>query len=156
MQLGPRVLSAVVGLTVGLLGVDRILSSSSGDLDPRQEFHNLRRLDAAIEHRREVSAQRLVAKCRVAERLLAGELTLFEAAAWFRFLNDNPPECRHEIAPAWRGNSEEERLCRMVIGWIKEWRAPSGSSERAAIVEQLEKQLEEHIAQHGQVVLPQL
>src|SRR5262245_21325647 len=40
---------------------------------------------------------RMHAKNRVVERLLVGELSLVEAAAWFRFLNDNPPDHRSDF-----------------------------------------------------------
>src|SRR5262249_13050091 len=44
---------------------------------------------APLTEKHEVIAQRHRAREQVVTRLLARELTLLEAAAWFRFLNDN-------------------------------------------------------------------
>jgi hypothetical protein len=156
MKLGPRVLSVVIGLTVGLIGFDVIHSSRPGGPDPGQMAHASQRLDAQIERRGEVYLLRNDARRRVGESLLAGELTLFEAAAWFGYLNNHPPDCRCEPWSGWPGDSEGERLCRMVLSWIDDRHGLSGPAERPAVVERLKKELEEHIAQHGKVILPEL
>src|SRR4051794_40642826 len=46
----------------------------------------------------------------VTTRLLTGELTLFEAAALFRSLNDRPP-FSEDYRYIYRGDSDEEKVC---------------------------------------------
>src|SRR5262249_8804642 len=52
--------------------------------------------------------------------LLAGRLTLLEAAARFRALDRAPPAFDWEVfRSAYPGDSDEERHCRKVIGWVE-------------------------------------
>jgi hypothetical protein len=59
-----------------------------------------------------VLAARGEAKERVTHDLLAGRLTLLEAAALFRSVNERLP-----LPPATPGESDAESLCRQVINW---------------------------------------
>src|SRR5260370_29933598 len=67
----------------------------------------------------EVLRRRGLARERVVDRLLEGEMSLPQAAAWFRYLNDNPREYRLNYRELWPGNSDGEKLCRQVIQWVK-------------------------------------
>jgi hypothetical protein len=98
----------------------------------------------------QVVQDRIKGKIKVIDRLLAGELTLLEAAAWFRHLNDNPPEAPLDYRTHWPGGSDGEKLCRQVIYWVRMRRSPEaeGSAER------LERELEELLAAGSEVELP--
>src|SRR3954454_3724791 len=61
---------------------------------------------------------RIEARFAITDRLLAGEMTLPEAAAWFRYLNNSPPRFASPYHQ-WPGASEGEKLCRQVIHWVR-------------------------------------
>src|SRR4051794_36696504 len=74
-------------------------------------------LSKALERRNAAVLERCDMKLTISIRLLSGELTLFEAAAWFRHLNATPPG--YEAHP-WPNSDErypEEMVCRQVIQW---------------------------------------
>lgn len=102
-----------------------------------------------------VVQQRMKAKTKVVERLVAGELTLVQAAAWFRQLNDTPWEHRCDYRRQWPGNSDGEKLCRQVIAWTRsdlQFRMPE--SQASALLCQLEGELEMILAERDTVELP--
>jgi hypothetical protein len=87
--------------------------------------------------------QRLQAKQHIIHELISGKLELLEATARFR---------QHQ-AEATSGGEEGESLCRVVIGWVH--LALSDRPERAeAFSEQLERELQSHLARHGSIQLP--
>lgn len=104
-----------------------------------------------------VALKRINARYRITDQLLAREITLFEAAAWFRFLNESPsnyPEQTWRLIP---GATDEEKLCRQVILWMTNrlagGRQPSAQAEE--VIRALEKNLADHLAANGgRVVLP--
>jgi hypothetical protein len=99
--------------------------------------------------------RRIREKERVARELIDGRLILFEAAALFRRLNELPPRSTVSLALYHRGDSEEERLCRHVIEWVRTLmlrRSPYLAEVRAA---RLEEELARHKALHGTVILPE-
>jgi hypothetical protein len=59
--------------------------------------------------------QRICEKEHVATDLADGRLTLFEAAAIFLRLDEQPP--RTVVHPCYQGLSREEAACRQVIEW---------------------------------------
>ena len=65
----------------------------------------------------EIVHERIKAKNRVVARLLAKEISLLEAAAWFRYLNDNPPERPCDFRRMMPGASDGEKACRQVVEW---------------------------------------
>jgi hypothetical protein len=71
-------------------------------------------LPAGPEHR--ILLRRMDARLAIVERVLAGQMSLLQAAAQFRKLNNDPPEfpvyLHHHP-----GKSEGEKLCRQVIEW---------------------------------------
>jgi hypothetical protein len=98
-------------------------------------------------------ARRIHEKERLAAELIDGRLTLFEAAALFHRLNAEPP-APPPLALSYPGDSEEERLCRQVIGWA--WhRLEKCDPGRANDLEgACEEELRRHKERHGTVVLP--
>lgn len=103
-----------------------------------------------------VSVQRSIAKDQVIGRLMAGELSLVEAAAWFRYLNDNPAEHPMDYRYHETGDSDEEKLCRQVIAWVRNrLQAESASdSQIEVVVGRLERELDARLARDGRVELP--
>jgi hypothetical protein len=63
--------------------------------------------------------RRLTRKERVAQAVAAGRVTLWEAAAYFRTLNHQPPPFAWaRFRAAWPGDSDDLRHCHEVIGWV--------------------------------------
>ena len=101
--------------------------------------------------------RRLELKGAAIQRLRTGELTLFETAAVFGQLNALPPVLENREMPQVSGSDEGERLCRQVIFWARaEWKEDLRPEELKAHVERLERELEAHLAAHGEVQLPTL
>jgi hypothetical protein len=107
-----------------------------------------RRLDEAM---RAVQV-RTALKAETAEDLVAGRLTLPEAAARFRRLDAGTPE---EYRHGWRllaqGTSDDERYCRQVIAHVG--MLVLGRDDAADVLAGLNKQLEEALAR-GDLRLP--
>jgi hypothetical protein len=102
-----------------------------------------------------VASRRLKEKERVVARLRAGELGLLEAAAWFRFLNDNPPEYPSAFRARYPGRSDGEKACRQVIAWVKtELYYTVPESQAASEVRRLEAELAALLAEHEHIELP--
>jgi hypothetical protein len=81
--------------------------------------------------------------------VLAGRLTLLQAAACFRDLNQQPPEFHWELFRAQTpGMSDDERHCRAVIDLIRLDR-----TVEAASVARLVQELEGHL-RRGTLDLP--
>ncbi len=98
-------------------------------------------------------ARRIRARISVAEQLLAGEMTLAEAAAAFRMLNTLPPKLAQEQWRALPGRSDGEKVCRQVILWAAAEKPPGGEDGSGRLRE-LERELQALIARDGEVVLP--
>jgi hypothetical protein len=95
--------------------------------------------------------RRIAAKAELTELLCRGELSLFQTAACFRALHG---EQGGYASPHWvgiPGQTEEEKLCRQVIQWAS-GRLPQDRS--GELQGRLERELAEHIAREGRVVLP--
>jgi hypothetical protein len=98
---------------------------------------------------------RLKAKTRAVEQLAAGEMTLFEAAAWFMHWNQNPPGFPLVHNRAFPGESPEEKVCRQVLSWAQaHMRRTMPPSQAEEAICRLEAELADHIATHGRVILP--
>jgi hypothetical protein len=98
---------------------------------------------------------RLKVKRDVVKRLLEGELTLLEAGAWFRHVNDNPPDCPCEFRNFMRGDSDGEKVCRQVIAWVRGHLIDAlPESQVLLTVRKLEDELDALVAEHGTVELP--
>jgi hypothetical protein len=98
---------------------------------------------------------RIAAKDGIADRLLAGEMTLAEAAAYFGRLYEQA-RLRTEALRVYAGSSEGEILCRQVIAWVENKVRFEQSAEAAdRVVHRLEAELRRHLAEQGTVELPQ-
>lgn len=99
--------------------------------------------------------ERIAQKERLAYELIAGRVTLFQAAARFRAVNQQHPETMQDMRKAFPGGSDEEKLCRQVIAWAQVLLTHSTPpSQREARIGQLEAELEEQLTRTGKVTLP--
>ena len=103
----------------------------------------------------EVYKARIDAKVQIVTRLRAGELDLFEAAAWFACVNQEPAEYADKTWEYTPGNSKEEKLCRQVILWAKAHLSHSTPESAVDLfVEELEAKLSARLCERGRVELP--
>jgi hypothetical protein len=109
--------------------------------------------DAEMERRQQIYLQRIVIKDRAVRDLLAGRLTLVQAAAQFRDVEKEHP------VTWWPRNTEPsptegERLCRMVMEKANGWVKATLPSQATAMAARLEAELEHHRGPDGTVCLP--
>jgi hypothetical protein len=95
-------------------------------------------------------------KAAAVEEVVAGRLSLVEAAARFGALEAGRPRnryCRpaHELFP---GDSEGEQLCREVITHVEARLAPQGRARARQFAARLEAELGELLARDGTARLP--
>jgi hypothetical protein len=110
-------------------------------------------------HGREVSedvravTDRIVRKQALAEEIIEGRMTLLEAAARFRALDEAPPRFHWEqFRRGYPGAGDEERHCREAIGFVRTWLEARGY-EPGSVVPRLEAELQEHL-DRGDLRLP--
>ena len=109
-----------------------------------------RELDAQLEE----SLQRCTAKEDSARALIAGQLTLLEAAAGFRDVNASWPKARAVVQQAYTGLPYEHALCRQVIAYAEVELRGQRSAQKDRVLDRLEAELAEHLRRHGKVCLP--
>jgi len=85
----------------------------------------------------------------IANRVIARQMSLQEAAVCFRSLNTEQSKLREEmLLAAFPGNSEEERLCRQVIVWVAN--ALLDDPDRQAVeVARLEAEMKQRFPHEG-------
>ncbi len=160
MILVPRPLLALAAL--GLLGLAALtwpgMFAALG-IDSRQVPGNNDPLDRALARSDRLDAGLVEARRRTAARhkllrdLAAGRISVPEAARQFWEVRAAPAAYLRSILQEERGDSDEERLCRHVIRWIREELEDSPAEAERAVA-QRERELAEHLARHGRVVLP--
>jgi hypothetical protein len=103
----------------------------------------------------EALLRRTRARELVVDRLLAGELTLAQAAARFGYLNEHPARFRVPIHN-WPGRCDSERLCRQVIGWLESYYQDKGFTyaQVEAALEPYEAELSRLLAENEEFDLP--
>jgi len=104
----------------------------------------------------EMEQQRLEALRRTAERqavldaVVAGRMDLLQAAARFRHLNGALPEPGRDIIRAFfPGASDEERVCRQVIHWMRGRGADPDGGPYESAAARLKAQLNEQLRRGG-------
>jgi hypothetical protein len=108
------------------------------------------KLDAQLEE----SLQRCKAKEDSARSLIAGQLTLLEAAARFRDVNASWPKDRTFLQQPYAGLPYEHALCRQIIAYAEAELRHQGSAQKDRVLHGLEAELAKHLRQHGKVCLP--
>jgi hypothetical protein len=110
-------------------------------------------MDEETEHRRQILLQRFAVKVRAVRCLLAGRLTLLQAAAQFRDVEEAQPiTWGPDIAAT--GPADGERLCRRVIAMARGWMLENVPAQAAAETARLEAELEQHRGADGSAHLP--
>jgi hypothetical protein len=140
LTLALAALAAVFGLFPGLaaaVGLD--FWNVPAALDAiGQAAESDRRIDEEIL----ATQMRMDRREEVTEDVVAGRLTLVEAAAWFRRLDADAAEAYRR---GWRrvteGGSDEERYCRQVLNYAE--LALRGRADAADVLAGLNRQLEE-------------
>lgn len=145
----------IVGLVSGLWildSEDSVLLSMPNIQDAAQmekrlhlsDNHDVLLIPAAAWQRELV--QRSTARGALADRVIAGQLNLLEAAAGFRDLDVSSPSFdlenfRQHIS----GNSDEEKYCRLVITVVEGQLKAPYDAFAAEVVTKLERELDRHI-----------
>jgi hypothetical protein len=106
------------------------------------------------ERRRQILMQRFAVKLRAVQNLLAGRLTLLQAAAQFRDAEKTQPITRGPGIAA-TGPADGEGLCRKVIVLAKGWMLENVPAQAGAEIARLEAELEQHRGADGTVRLPE-
>jgi hypothetical protein len=117
-----------------------------------QERQRYERLDG----QGDIALRRMAAKQTVVRQLLAGELTLAEAAAWFKYLNEQPGGRPDHFRMCFPCPTAEESACRQVISWAQVELSATSPERAAAAVARLEAELQAQLECSGKVELPDL
>src|SRR5579872_3704472 len=113
----------------------------------RHKRERMESLDGAV-------IRRMTIKESVIQQLIAGDLTLREAAAWFKYLNERPAGCEDHYRERFPGGSAEESACRQVIAWVRADLNLVSPSRAVETERRLEAELQEYLACEGKVELP--
>ena len=112
-------------------------------------------LVAAPGEKAHILEERMRAKNRVVGRLIEGEMSLVEAGAWFRYVNDHPQECPSNFRREFAGRSEGEKACRQVIAWVRaRLEMKMTASQVDLVLCRLRGELDTLLAEEGTVELP--
>jgi hypothetical protein len=106
-----------------------------------------------LDREAEETFRREVTKEEVVPEVLAGRLTLWQAAARFRALDATAsPRIRKSLGEGFPGIAEDERCCRKVITWVarREAERPDGGH---GVAQRLAAELEDAL-RHGRLSLP--
>jgi hypothetical protein len=109
--------------------------------------------EAALDSEVGEAFQRVQAKQRVKADLIAGRITLFEAAARYRDLSAGQANYLRLLRAYYPGRSDEERLCRSVIDHVRHVLIGQ-RKEPDEFIASLEAELHEHLERYGTVRLP--
>jgi hypothetical protein len=156
-----RLFAVFVGTVVVLVAASRLAPRLMRDLgldwgslcELYRQQEQERSRAAELQRRDGVLLVRIQEKGRVVRRLIAGEVTLLQAAAAFKRLNDAPPAFRDERHRAFPAASEGESLCRQVIQWVEADLRSRGVDD-LGIVDGLRGELDDILARDGTVEPP--
>jgi hypothetical protein len=118
------------------MGSERSLASVGGLL-----YREIQRGEA-LSSRDEVVRRCRAAKRRITAEVLAGRMTLPEAAQAFREWNETIKDGNEPWAGVYRAPEDEEAVCRNVIVWARQV-ANRDPGRQAAVVRHLEEELRE-------------
>jgi hypothetical protein len=100
-----------------------------------------------LEHKFEIVLTRSASRTRVVNALADGRMTLLEAAAQFRALNEYPPDWRTPHLQTDEYRSEEEQLCRQVIDHAARELEQTDPARARRLTAALEVELAEYLQQ---------
>jgi hypothetical protein len=108
----------------------------------------------------EILVLRIGAKKDIVDEVIAGRLSLVQAAALFGALNQLPPESvkpsLSDLDPSrlrFLAHSDEDRLCQQVVRWVS-WELAGEPDRREATVARLEAEFKAALRKEGTVRLP--
>jgi hypothetical protein len=116
----------------------------------QRQLDEVGRVDEELDHHRGIVLRRIVAKQQVVGELQAGRLTLLQAAARFRDLEEALPVTRGWPPRATSGPAEGERWCREVMAWAQ----TQHGEYLPDLAARLEADLRRHRGTDGTVRLP--
>jgi hypothetical protein len=103
---------------------------------------------------------RIVSKQHIARDVVASRMSLIEAAALFRVLNEpvDLDALGREGAQFWAlrepAHTEDERICRQVVQWVSALDLTESPDRVATAVARLTAEYRKEVRRHGQVCLP--
>jgi hypothetical protein len=121
---------------------------------PVVEWHDAVQRGQELEDRMSLALRRCGAKEAAVADVIAGRLTLLEAAAEFRDLNAQIPQAKHWLAHQYPDQPYELALCRSIIRRVGLELRPRMPEQAEILIARLEAELAEHIHRHGRVCLP--
>ena len=99
----------------------------------------------------------LIARCEerqaIIDRLAAGRISLFEAAAEFKRLNAQPNPSAYRFFKELPGDNDDERTCWQVISWLEANSRQLPPSQQHLLLDHVKAELREYKACYGTVVL---
>jgi hypothetical protein len=154
LLVGVAVLGALVLLTRGW---------QQGDILPGWQGPDAEQARLEFEQRAPALHRRMQRKQRVVQAVLAGRVTLLEAAAYFRALDREGPSYNWDYFRArWPGDSDDERHCHQVLDFVYLQMGGSNGSPAEpvncmaeAARTKLRAELDEHL-RRGQLRLPEV
>jgi hypothetical protein len=160
--LTPRSLltALVLGLTV-VGGLSVCYSDQSLAPDVGVDFWNVpplqgtearnRDLRAELEAKDQATLHRIAVKEQLIQEVIAGRVSLMEAAAQFRALNATQPRFMEIIRDFYAGATDEECLCKNVLGYVATYLGEGAKNHE--VYRRLNADLAQRLAQ-GQLALP--
>ena len=124
-------------------------------LEPVVPWNDAVILGQELEDQAKCAHERCLAKDAVAIDVIAGHLTLFEAAARFRAINESNSQAEYWLTRyPFRGQPYELALCHSVIRRVELELEARALGAEDNTVDRLEAELAEHLRRHGRVSLP--
>jgi hypothetical protein len=120
---------------------------------PKEMEEGLRQQEE-LDHRAEQIQRCVTDRQEVVAELIAGRISLLQAAVRFRRLNQRLPESADAYNHFYPGNSEGERLCRYVIAYVRSTLLDESPDLAPALVERLNAELAQLLEADGAVHLP--
>lgn len=121
-----------------------------------QQIEQDRQTGEAMEADDQAVLRRLQIKELIVSEMLAGRLTMLEAAARFQALHRGDERFAKQMAIYFKGQNEEERFCRSVMDFARmrlQQMEPEREAETMAVYE---RELQAAMNRDGLVVLPEL
>ncbi len=106
-----------------------------------------------LSHQAQLSADRVSSKGEIAEALKNGQMTLLEAAAYFRWLHEDLQSWHHPFRPRPELN-DGASWCREVIEWTDRYTSTQPTANQpSALRQRLEAELQEVLKKQDRLTL---
>jgi hypothetical protein len=134
-----------------VLEASTVTDSTGQRISLWEAYRQGQRLSRAVQETKE----RTAAKERIADMVAGNEITLIEAAAWFRALHRTPDSWNNIMCPR-PGEQEGKEWCCLVITYVEMKTRNEQSVSQAEFVKQrLQADLQEQLDRHGNIELPE-